>query len=150
MTDANGKPVSGAKVDFKVYNYAEFYTVATKYTGTDGRASLTAGKGDMLVWASAGGAFGFSKLSFGKEDTLNLVLDKKGGEAYTLDLDITPPVEGANLPEVTPEQRAENDLRLAKEDSIRNAYVATMLTEERAKTALASFQQEGIADTEQL
>ncbi len=42
-----------------------------------------------------------------------------------------------------------NDLRLAKEDSIRNAYVATMLTEERAKTALASFQQEGIADTEQ-
>ena len=149
VTDANGKPVSGAKVDFKVYNYAEFYTVATKYTGTDGRASLTAGKGDMLVWASAGGAFGFSKLSFGKEDTLNLVLDKKGGEAYTLDLDITPPVEGANLPEVTPEQRAENDLRLAKEDSIRNAYVATMLTEERAKTALASFQQEGIADTEQ-
>ena len=149
VTDANGKPVSGAKVDFKVYNYAELYTVATKYTGTDGRASLTAGKGDMLVWASAGGAFGFSKLSFGKEDTLNLVLDKKGGEAYTLDLDITPPVEGANLPEVTPEQRAENDLRLAKEDSIRNAYVATMLTEERAKTALASFQQEGIADTEQ-
>ena len=132
VTDANGKP-----------------TVATKYTGTDGRASLTAGKGDMLVWASADGAFGFSKLSFGKEDTLNLVLDKKGGEAYTLDLDITPPVEGANLPEVTPEQRAENDLRLAKEDSIRNAYVATMLTEERAKTALASFQQEGIADTEQ-
>ena len=60
-----------------------------------------------MVWASAGGAFGFSKLSFGKEDTLNLVLDKKGGEAYTLDLDITPPVEGANLPEVTPEQRAE-------------------------------------------
>ena len=149
VTDANGKPVSGAKVDFKVYNYAEFYTVATKYTGTDGRASLTAGKGDMLVWASADGAFGFSKLSFGKEDTLNLVLDKKGGEAYTLDLDITPPVEGANLPEVTPEERAENDLRLAKEDSIRNAYVATMLTEERAKTALASFQQEGIADTEQ-
>ena len=149
VTDANGKPVSGAKVDFKVYNYAEFYTVATKYTGTDGRASLTAGKGDMLVWASADGTFGFSKLSFGKEDTLNLVLDKKGGEAYTLDLDITPPVEGANLPEVTPEQRAENDLRLAKEDSIRNAYVATMLTEERAKTALASFQQEGIADTEQ-
>ena len=149
VVDAGGVPVDSACVEFKLYNYAEFYTVATKYTGTDGRASLTAGKGDMLVWASADGAFGFSKLSFGKEDTLNLVLDKKGGEAYTLDLDITPPVEGANLPEVTPEQRAENDLRLAKEDSIRNAYVATMLTEERAKTALASFQQEGIADTEQ-
>lgn len=56
-----------------------------------------------------------------------------------MDLDITPPVEGANLPEVTPEQRAENDLRLAKEDSIRNAYVATMLTEERAKLRWLRF-----------
>lgn len=33
-------------------------------------------------------------------------------------------------------QRKENDFRLAKEDSIRNAYVATMMTEERAREAL--------------
>ena len=42
--------------------------------------------------------------------------------AYTLDMDIIPPVEGANMPEVTPEQRAENNRRMALEDSIRNAY----------------------------
>ncbi|WP_300549375.1 transglutaminase domain-containing protein [uncultured Bacteroides sp.] len=139
VNDAEGRPVSGAKVEFKVYNYAEFYTVATKYTDAEGRASLTAGKGDMLVWASDKGAFGFSKLSFGKESELALVLDKKEGEAYTIDLDIVPPAEGVNMPEVTPEQRKENDCRLAKEDSIRNAYVATMMTEEQAKDSLARF-----------
>ena len=149
VIDAGGNPVSEAKVEFKVYNYAEFYSVATKRTDDAGRVSLTAGKGDMLVWASKGDNFGFGKLSFGKENELILVLDKKPGETYSLTLDIVPPAEGTDLPEVTPEQRAENDLRLAKEDSIRTAYVATMLTEERAKTALASFQQEGIADTEQ-
>lgn len=139
VTDADGQPVTGAKVDFKVYNYAEFYTVATKYTGADGQVSLTAGKGDMLVWGSKDGKFGYAKLSFGKDDKLVLALDKKEGESYALDLDIVPPAEGVNLPEVTPEQRKENDLRLAKEDSIRNAYVATMMTEERAKNALAKF-----------
>lgn len=139
VTDADGQPVTGAKVDFKVYNYAEFYTVATKYTGADGQVSLTAGKGDMLVWVSKDGKFGYGKLSFGKDDKLILALDKKEGEAYAFDLDIVPPAEGANLPEVTPEQRKKNDFRLAKEDSIRNAYVATMMTEERAKDALAKF-----------
>lgn len=139
VTDAGGQPVTDAKVDFKVYNYAEFYTVATKYTGADGQASLTAGKGDMLVWVSKDGKFGYGKLSFGKDDKLVLTLDKKEGEAYAFDLDIVPPAEGANLPEVTPEQRKENDFRLAKEDSIRNAYVATMMTEGRAKDVLAKF-----------
>lgn len=139
VTDAGGQPVTDAKVDFKVYNYAEFYTVATKYTGADGQASLTAGKGDMLVWVSKDGKFGYGKLSFGKDDKLVLTLDKKEGEAYAFDLDIVPPAEGANLPEVTPEQRKENDFRLAKEDSIRNAYVATMMAEGRAKDVLAKF-----------
>ena len=32
VADAGGNPVEGAKVEFKVYNYAEFYSVATKYT----------------------------------------------------------------------------------------------------------------------
>lgn len=132
VNDADGNPVAGAKVEFKVYNYAEFYTVATKTTDAEGKASLTAGKGDMLVWASQGGMFGYAKLSFGKQDALTLVLDKQEGEAYSVELDITPPAEGANLPAVTPEQRAGNDRRMAREDSIRNAYVATFISEAQA------------------
>lgn len=132
VTDAAGNPLQAAKVEFKVYNYAEFYTVATKYTDAEGRASLTAGKGDMLVWASKDGKFGYARLSFGKEEEVTIALDKKEGEAYTLPLDIVPPAEGANLPEVTPEQRAGNDRRMVREDSIRNAYVATFMSNAQA------------------
>ena len=87
----------------------------------------------MLVWASRNGQFGYAKISFGKDDALQLSLNRKEGEAYSLPMDLVPPVEGANIPEVTPEQRAENDRRMAQEDSIRNAYVATMMTEKQAK-----------------
>lgn len=134
VTDAEGKAVADAKVEFKVYNYAEFFTVATKKTDAEGKTSLTAGKGDMLVWASKDGKFGYAKLSFGKDDELTIALNKNAGEAYTLPLDIVPPAEGANLPEVTPEQRAENDRRMAHEDSIRNAYVATFISDGSART----------------
>ena len=133
VTDADGQPVADAKVEFKIYNYAEFYTVATKYTDAEGKASLTAGKGDMLVWASRNGQFGYAKISFGKDDALQLSLNRKEGEVYSLPMDLVPSVEGANIPEVTPEQRAENDRRMVQEDSIRNAYVATMMTEKQAK-----------------
>lgn len=58
VVDAGGVPVDSACVEFKLYNYAEFYTVATKYTSASGICELTAGKGDMLVWASKDGHFG--------------------------------------------------------------------------------------------
>ena len=147
VTDEAGQPVSGALVEFKLYNYAEFYTVARKQTDASGQASLTAGKGDMLVWASKNGRFGFQKLSFGKQDALTVKLDRRDGDPFELDLDIVPPVESANLPAVTPEQRAENDRRMAAEDSIRNAYVATMMAPE---TALAwASSQKGLNEAEQ-
>ena len=133
VKDEAGNPVPDACVEFKLYNYAEFYTVATKYTDDSGMCGLTAGKGDMLVWASKDGRFGFSKLSFGKQSELTVTLDKKAGDSFTVDVDIVPPAESANLPEVTPEQRAENDRRLAIEDSIRNAYVGKFISEEAAR-----------------
>ena len=134
VVDEAGKPVEGARVEFKLYNYAEFYSVATKHTGADGICGLTAGKGDMLVWASKDGRFGFAKLSFGKQPELTVKLDKKEGDnSFATDFDMTPPVENANLPEVTPEQRAGNNRRLVQEDSIRNAYVATFMSEQSAR-----------------
>ena len=51
----DGKPVADALVEFQLYNYAEFFTVARKQADADGKASLTAGKGDMLVWVSKDG-----------------------------------------------------------------------------------------------
>lgn len=134
VIDAEGKPAAGTKVEFKVYNYAEFYTVASKLTDAEGKTSLSAGKGDMVVWASKDGRFGYDRLSFGKDNELTIRLDKVAGESYTLDLDLTPPAEGVDMPEVTPEQRAENNRRMAQEDSIRQAYTATFMTDTSARS----------------
>ena len=140
VTDAEGRPVSGARVEFKLYNYAEFYSVAVKQSNASGQCSLTAGKGDMLVWASKDGRFGFGKLSFGTQDRLEVKLDKQDGDLFSLDIDIKPPLESAVLPDVTPAQRAENNRRMALEDSIRTAYTATFLTQEKAQTMTATLQ----------
>ena len=67
VIDTQGQPVEDATVEFKIYNYAEFYTVATYHTDKNGQASLNTGKGDLLAWASKDDMFGFAKLS---SDTL--------------------------------------------------------------------------------
>ena len=137
VVDADGKPVENARVDFCIYNYAEFYPAVSKYTDADGRTFLSSGLGDLLVWASKDGAYGYAKCSFGKDKevtvTLGLVPD---GEA----LDIVPPPENVRLPEVPAALRAENDRRLAYEDSLRHAYEATFPTHEQA---LAFTQEHG-------
>ena len=139
ILDQNNTPIEGATVEFKLYNYAEFYTVARKTTDANGTTFLTAGNGDMLVWATHNGKFGYSKLSFGKDSTINIILNRTPGETYTEQLDIIPPREGANLPEVTEEQRTENNRRFAYEDSIRNAYIATMYDETKARAYIESI-----------
>ena len=139
VTDAEGNPVADACVEFKIYNYGEFYTVGTKYTAADGTCSLSAGLGDMLAWASKDGRFGFAKVSFGKQQELTVKLDKQEGDLFAEDIDIVPPVENAHLPEVTPEQRAENDRRMLQEDSIRNAYTATFFHDDKAREFVATL-----------
>ena len=115
----DGSPVEGARVDFCIYNYAEFYPAVTKYTDAEGHTFSSAGLGDMLIWASKDGAYGYARASFGKEKEVTITLDSPfGSEAFT----IVPPPENVQLPEVTPEQRAANDKRFAEEDAIRHAY----------------------------
>ncbi|MBQ8838042.1 MAG: transglutaminase domain-containing protein [Bacteroidales bacterium] len=134
VTDEDGTPIEGVRVQFKIYNYSEFTTVCSKSTDAQGRTSLTAGIGDMLVFASHQGRFGFSKVTFGsqKEVVLPLIY-KEGDEIGHIEMDIVPPQEKAVIPEVTPEQRAENTRRFEYEDSLRNAYVATFYDDSRAR-----------------
>ena len=114
VTDTAGSPVEGATVEFKLYNYAEFYTVSRKTTDVRGRASLSAGLGDMLVTAVCDGRFGVRKVSFGRETEATVVLEHAIGDEFSFPIDIVPPTESANLPEVTAAQRAENE-RVANE-----------------------------------
>ena len=139
VIDTDGKPVSGAKVEFKIYNYAEFYTAVTKQTDAQGRTSLSAGMGDLLIWASKDGKYGYSKASFGKDNTVtitlnhNVLTDKSKASFEEETFNIVPPAENAKTPYVSDEMRKENNRRFAYEDSIRKAYTATFLTKEQAE-----------------
>ena len=74
VKDSEGKPVENARVEFKIYNYAEFFTAVTKYTDANGHTSLSAGIGDLVVWASKDGRYAYQKVSFGKEKKATLTL----------------------------------------------------------------------------
>ncbi len=131
VVDADGNPVE-ALVEFKIYNYAEFYTAATKKTDANGRTSITSGYGDMVAWASKDGKFGFAEFAAGNEKNVRVVLDKPAGYTATFEMNITPPKERNTVPFVSEQQAAENVRRFAREDSIRNAYVSTFISEEKA------------------
>jgi len=137
VLDKDSNAVEGAKVEFRIYNYGEFYPAATKYTDNKGNASLTAGKGDMLVWASKDGWYGYRKVTFGKDNKIDVMLIRnnalKSGPTYEM-IDIVPPVEKAVMPKVSPEMAAANKARFASEDSIRKAYESTFITPEKAQS----------------
>lgn len=140
VVDSLDQPVSDAKVEFKLYNYAEFYTVASKQTDAEGHAFLTAGLGDMMVWASTSNGLACQQVSFARDSVITLHLqpsatfrpDQHERISAPISFDITPPIAGASLPVVSPEQREENNRRLAIEDSIRHAYEQTM-TDQRCR-----------------
>lgn len=133
VTDADGKALEGVKVNFCIYNYAEFYPAVTKVSDADGMSSLTAGIGDMLVWATDGNSFGFAKGRPGGESPLVVCLDKTPESEGVFTFDIIPPVSMSSQPVVTKAQRDRNTLDLQREDSIRNAYTLTFATDSDAR-----------------
>ncbi|MDE6242999.1 MAG: hypothetical protein K2M14_03205, partial [Muribaculaceae bacterium] len=49
VVDRQGKPVKGVKVEYKIYNYAEFFTAASMDTDAMGRAMLRTGQGNIVI-----------------------------------------------------------------------------------------------------
>lgn len=131
VIDSKGESVEGAKVDYKIYNYAEFYTAISNLSDAQGASSATLGRGEFLVWASKGERFGFVKAS-PQGDSLNVevALDRVEGEEFDIELEITPPAERVVDVSVSEQEREENNRRVAVGDSIRGAYLATFASEE--------------------
>lgn len=130
----DGKPADGAQVYFMLYNYAEFYPIAQKTTDSTGEARLTTGLGDLVVWAVSpdGRLFGIDKYTVGSKQPLRLALDKDESWTGTFDFTLVPPRQAKNKVEVPEKLRQANTRRLAREDSIRNAYMATFYTPQSA------------------
>lgn len=129
VTDADGQPVAGATVDFRIYNYAEFYPIVTKKADSRGRVSVVTGLGDILVWASHNGDYAFAKAHTGTDRDLTLRLQAPR-RAFSADFDIHPPVASAAEVNVDAADVAANEARKHIEDSIRNAYTATFVAAE--------------------
>ena len=150
VVDNDGQPVEGAKVTFKIYNYSEFNSVAYKLTDSEGRTSLTAGLGDMMIHVSKDGRFGFKKVTYGKDSDVVIALEyEKGSDIKHIEMEVVPPVENAQLPDVTDEQRAENTRRMEYEDSLRNAYVATFYTAQTGLEYAKTFEKKYFPDQDQ-
>ena len=125
VENEDGTPAEGAKVEFQLYNYAEYYPIATGYTDASGMASLKTGMGDLVIWSSKNGKFAFQKFSVPEKDTLQLVLNQTEPKVMSESFDLIPPHGAKAVLNVSEEARKENNRRLAAEDSIRNSYMKT-------------------------
>lgn len=131
IDDSTGEPVDGAEVKFMVYNYAEFYPVATAVTAKEGKASVTTGMGDIMIWASKGDAYGYVKSSSGdNEKEIRISASHKVFAEESLIMNV--PAE-QSVKELSADKVAGNAKRLASEDSIRSAYMNTFISENEAR-----------------
>jgi hypothetical protein len=126
VLDENGKPANDAKVEYQLYNSAEFYPIAKGNTDSLGLSSIRTGLGDLLIWATKGGAWTYHKMTVENTDTLELRLSGTHEPTFAENFDLVPPVEKIppenNLP---PEAMLRNSKMLQLEDSIRFVYMST-------------------------
>ena len=150
VVDANDQPMEGAHVKFKLYNYAEYYPLADMTTDKAGKASLTTGLGDLMIWATDGETYIFRKIDVRKDSVATVKLEKGViRRQYREDwiscfepedwwFEMVPPAAGEPKVVATEEETAANAKRLAYEDSLRNAYTATFPTKENYKQLMKS------------
>ncbi|MEG1288795.1 MAG: transglutaminase domain-containing protein [Bacteroidales bacterium] len=147
VVDNNGTPVPGALVEYKVYNYSEYYTVAELVADKNGETCITIGQGDWVIWASIAASnssskawYGFIKVNPKGKDEIVVKLDKLSGDKFAQTLEIIPPNGRVIELSVNEEARIKNDILFAKEDSIRAGYVATF-DKGNFKTAMGNYKE---------
>ncbi len=133
VIDDQGKPVEGADVKLKLYNYAEYYPIVSRVTDADGKASATTGMGDLLIWANKNGVYNYAKIDVREKDNITIQLARQSGDEYVELFEIVPPKGMVSNVNLSKEEVDRNNCRLQYEDSIRNAYMATFPSEEKVK-----------------
>lgn len=129
VVDEKGDPVPDATVQFKLYNYAEYYTLVSRQTNILGQASIITGKGDLLIWVNKGDQYNYAKIDGRTQNSIIIPLDgQHNGKRYTENFEMCPPSGGAQLTQTTPERQERNEQRKQYEDSLREAYRNTFPT----------------------
>lgn len=128
VVDEKQNPVKGAKVEYQLYNYAEFYPITTKKTDGQGLSFLTTGIGELLVWCSDANRYGYKRVKIGEQDTVKIELNNP--KMQDMKWELRPPAASDKLKvNLTEEERNENKKILQHEDQIRGAYVEGFVTE---------------------
>ena len=134
VTGTDGRPVKDAKVEYQLFNYAEFFPLAVVPVDSTGISQFETGLGDLLIWASAKDGFNYRKISVGETDTLELVLDKKAGGTYSTQLDLDVPLALSPLPGPSPEMAERNTKRFNEENEIQRKYIQSWMKPEEARS----------------
>jgi len=137
VTDLFGTPIKDATVKFKLYNYAEYFSLASINTDENGVGMLTTGYGDLLLWASKNGKFGYQKIDVRLQDETTIIIENEPGREYIEFFEMIPPEARPIKIEVTQEQEDINNKCLQYEDSLRFAYLNTFMKEDKAKTIIS-------------
>jgi Transglutaminase-like superfamily len=133
VLDKEGVPVNNAKVEYQLYNYAEFYPLAIVPTNENGISQFQTGLGDLLIWAYKYDDFDYKKISVSETDTLILKLIRKAESNYSSDIDLDVPVIQSPLAGPSPELIEQNSKRINEENIIRQKYIGTWMKPEEAK-----------------
>lgn len=120
-------------VDLRIYNYAEFYPVATMKPGNDGLLSFGTGYGDVMVWAFSAEGYDFRIIRPDEKDTVILTPVKSPPDSGEIKLDITVPDGSAVIPQLPGDVNAINKRRLSVEDSLREERIKTWMSEAEAE-----------------
>jgi len=130
VIDKDGVPVENADVEYQLYNYAEFYPIASVPTDQNGISRFETGLGDLLVWAHKGNDFIFKKISVSETDTLELNLSFKSNNSGSMDLDLDVPIKRKPF-DALPEELVEmNSKRIDAENIIRQNYINSWIKPE--------------------
>ena len=131
ISGKDSKPLANAKVDFGLYNYAEFYSIASKMSNDDGIASLLTGFGDLMIWCSFDNKFAYKKITIEETDTVLIILEETPVLSKVEQFDLTPPIK--KVPKsVSTKGKEENARKLKEEDKIRTAYMETFIDSAQA------------------
>jgi len=134
VIDDQDQPVKDASVEYQLYNYAEFYPLASVPTDKNGISSFETGLGDLLIWANKDNSFNYRKISVPDIDTLSLKLDRavQGNRSEDIDLKV-PPVPPA-FKNPAQELVEKNTERINNENTIRQNYIDSWIRPEDAES----------------
>ena len=129
----DGAPLNNAKVEYQLYNYAEFYPLATVPTDKNGISQFETGLGDLLIWAYKNEDFNFKKISVRETDTLILKLERKASGNFSFDIDLDVPVTRSPYAGPSSKLVEQNSIRINSENIIRQKYIDSWIKPERSK-----------------